>query len=168
MGLRPQLKRSPSCITEKHWAGLVWAFKGICISEIARLAIIEICGITPKGTTQMRLLRGMIQSDILGFDLSPNQLRTFVDLMMPINDAILFTKSEGKYTWPTEARVAQEQIALKLTNSSKAFTHPDRVLNDTHSLLQLGDGDPHAVCSSLISVPAADAADITLDMIHSL
>jgi len=64
--------------------------------------------------------------------------------------------------------VAQEQIALKMTKSPKAYTHPDRVLDDTHSLLQLGDGDPHAVCSGLISVPVADAADITLDMIHSL
>ena len=167
MGLRPQLKRSPSCTTEKHWAGLVWTVKGICISETARLAIIEACGITPRGTTQMRRLRGMIQSGILGFDLSPNQLRAFVDLMAPINDAITSTESEGKYTWPAEARAAQEQIALKMTNSPKAYTHPDRVLDDSHSLLQLGDGDPHAVCSGLISVPVADAADITLDMIHS-
>ena len=55
-----------------------------------------------------------------------------------------------------------------MTKSPKSYTHPDRVLDDTHSLLQLGDGDPHAVCSGLISVRVADAADITLDMIHSL
>ena len=65
----------------------------------------------------MRRLRGMFQSGILGFDLSPNQLRAFVDLMMPVNDAITHTDYEGKYTWPAEARVAQEQIALKMTNS---------------------------------------------------
>ena len=55
-----------------------------------------------------------------------------------------------------------------MTNSSKAYTHPDRVLDDTHSLLQLSDGDPHVVCSGLIFVPVVDAADVTLDMIHSL
>ena len=64
--------------------------------------------------------------------------------------------------------MAQEQIALKMTNSPNAYTHPDRVLDDTHSLLQLGNGDHHAVCSGFINVPVADAADITLDMIHSL
>ena len=60
IGLYPQLKRSPSCSTEKHWAGLVWSVKGICISDTARVAIIEACGITPRGTTQMRRQRGMI------------------------------------------------------------------------------------------------------------
>ena len=88
--------------------------------------------------------------------------------MMPINAAITFTESEGKYTWPAEVRVDQEQIALKMTNSPKAYTPSDRVLDDTHSLLQLGDGDPHAFCSGLISVPVPDAADIALGMIHSL
>ena len=83
MGLYPQLKRSPSCSTEKHWAGLVWSVKGICISDTARVAIIEACGITPRGTTQMRRLRGMIQSGILGFDLSAGQLRAFVESMAP-------------------------------------------------------------------------------------
>ena len=110
----------------------------------------------------------MIQSDILGFDLSPNQLRAVADLMTPISDAITFTESEGKYTWQAEALVAQEQIGLKMTISPKAYTHPDRVLGDMHSLLQLGDGGLHAVYSGLISVPVADAADITSDMIHSL
>ena len=106
----------------------------------------------------MRRLRGMIQSGILGFDLPPNQLRAFVDLTMPINDAITHTESEGKYNWPTEARVSEEQIALKIANSPKAYTHPDRRLDDTHSLLQLGDGDPHDVCSGLISVPYRNGA----------
>jgi hypothetical protein len=167
MGLRPQLKRSPSCTTEKHWAGLVWTVKGICISDTACSAIIEACSITPRGTTQMRRLRGMIQSGILGFDLSPSHLRAFVDLMAPINEAITTAEASGKYAWPAEAKEAQAQIALKMTNSPKAYTHPDRVLDDSHSLLQLGDGDPFAVCAGLISVPVADAADITLDMIHS-
>jgi hypothetical protein len=75
----------------------VWTVKGIYISETERLAIIEACGVTPKGTTQMRRLRGMIQSGILGFDLSPNQLRAFVDLMMPINDTIAYAEFEGKH-----------------------------------------------------------------------
>ena len=54
-----------------------------------------------------------------------------------------------------------------MTNFKKAYTHPDRVLDDSHSLLQLVDGDPFAMCVGLISVLGADAADITLDMIHS-
>ena len=77
-GSTPSLKRSPNCTIEKHWAGLVWTVKGICISETARLAIIEACWTTLKGTTQMRRLRDMIQSGIIGFGLSPNQLRAFV------------------------------------------------------------------------------------------
>ena len=39
MGMKPQLKRSPSCTTEKHWAGLVWSVRGVCISDTARQAI---------------------------------------------------------------------------------------------------------------------------------
>ena len=167
MGLHPQLKRSPSCSTEKYWAGLQWSVKGICISDTATQAIIAACSITPRGTTQMRRLRGMIQSGILGFDLSAGQLRVFVDLMAPINAAITEAEASGKYLWPSEAKEAQAQIALKMTNSPKAYTHPDRVIDESHSILQLGDGDPQAVCSGIISVPVADARDITLDMIHS-
>ena len=167
MGLHPQLKRSPSCSTEKYWAGLQWSVKGICISDTATQAIIAACSITPRGTTQMRRLRGMIQSGILGFDLSAGQLRVFVDLMAPINAAITEAEASGKYLWPSEAKEAQAQIALKMTNSPKAYTHPDRVIDESHSILQLGDGDPKAVCSGIISVPVADARDITLDMIHS-
>lgn len=168
MGLKPQLKRSPSTTTEKHWAGLVWSVRGICISDTARDAIVEACGITPKGTTQMRRLRGMIQSGILGFDMSPTQLSDFVKLMAPINEAITASEKESKYIWPQSARDAQEAVALKMSNTPKAYTHPDRVLDDSHSLLALGDGDPAAVCSGLISVPVADANDITLDMIHDM
>ena len=97
MGLCRQLKRSPSCTTDKHSAGLVWIVKGICISDIACLAIVEACSITPRGTTQMKRLRGMIQSDILGFDLSPSHLRAFVDQMAPINEVITTAESSGKY-----------------------------------------------------------------------
>jgi hypothetical protein len=167
MGLYPQLKRSPSCSTEKHWAGLVWSVKGICISDTARIAIIEACGITPRGTTQMRRLRGMIQSGILGFDLSAGQLRAFVDLMAPINAAITAAESTGKYSWPADAKSAQEAISTKMSNSPKAYTHPDRVIDEHHSVMQLGDGDPLAVCSGITSFPVADARDITLEMIHS-
>ena len=85
----------------------------MCISETVRLAVAEACGVTPKGTAQMRRLRGMIQSGILGFGLSPNQMCAFVDPMMPINDDTTSTDSEGKHAWPAKARVAQEQIALK-------------------------------------------------------
>ena len=111
----------------------------------------------------------MTQSGILGFDLPPSHLRAFVDLMAPVNEAITTAESSGKYAWTAEAKDAQAQIALKMTNTPKAYiyTHPDRVLDDSHSLLQLGDGDPLAVCAGIISVPVADAADITLDMIHS-
>ena len=55
-----------------------------------------------------------------------------------------------------------------MNNTPKAYTHPDRILDESHSLFQLGDGDPRAVCSGLISVPVADASDITLDTIHSI
>ena len=55
-----------------------------------------------------------------------------------------------------------------MTNPPKAYTHLDRVLDDTYSLLRIGDGDLHAVCSGGIFVPVVDVADITLDMIHSL
>ena len=34
-------------------------------------------------------------------------------------------------------------------------------------MLQIGDGDPFAVCAGLIFVLVIDAADIILDMIHS-
>ena len=167
MGLYPQLKRSPSCSTEKHWAGLVWSVKGIYISDTARAAIIEACGITPRGTTQMRRLRGMIQSGILGFDLSAGQLRAFVGLMSPINAAITATETTGKYSWPVDAKAARETISTKMSNSPKAYTRPDRVIDDHHSVMQPGDGNPLAVCSGIISFPVADARDITLEMIHS-
>jgi hypothetical protein len=74
MGMKPQLKRSPSCSVEKHWAGLVWTIKGVCISETARLAIIEACSIIPRGVTQMRRLRGQIQSGLLGFDMTAGSM----------------------------------------------------------------------------------------------
>ena len=166
MGMKPQLKRSPSCTTEKHWAGLVWTVRGICISETARQAIIEACSITPRGITQMRRLRGQIQSGLLGFDMSTSALPEFVRLMVPINDAITQAEATGKFAWPPEARQSQETIIQRMNNTPKAYTHPDRVLDDDHSLLALGDGDPRAVCSGLISVPVANASDITLDMIH--
>ena len=168
MGMKPQLKRSPSCTTEKHWAGLVWSVRGVCISDTARQAIIEACSITPRGVTQMRRLRGQIQSGLLGFDLNPASLSEFVKLMIPINDAITEAESTGKFAWPPQARESQELIVTKMNNSPKAYTHPDRILDESHSLLQLGDGDPRAVCSGLISVPVADASDITLDMIHDV
>ena len=81
--------------------------------------------------------------------------------MAPINETITTAEASGKCAWPAEAKEAQAQIALKMTNSPKAYTHPNRVLDDSHSLLQLGDGDPFVVCPGLISVPVADAADIS-------
>ena len=94
MGMKPQLKRSPSCSVEKHWAGLVWTVRGVCISETARLAIIDACSVIPRGVTQMRRLRGQIQSGLLGFDMDTESLSAFVKLMVPINDAI--TEAETK------------------------------------------------------------------------
>ena len=116
----------------------------------------------------MRRLRGQIQSGLLGFDLNPSALSEFVKLMVPINDAITRAEATGKFAWPPEARESQEIIATKMSNSPKAYTHPDRILDDSHSLLALGDGDSRAVCSGLISVPVADASDITLDMVHGV
>ena len=168
MGMKPQLKRSPSCSVEKQWAGLVWTIKGVCISETARLAIIEACSIIPRGVTQMRRLRGQIQSGLLGFDMTAGSMSAFVKLMIPINDAITEAESTGKFSWPQAARDSQEAIITKMNNTPKSYTHPDRILDESHSLFQLGDGDPRAVCSGIISVPVADASDITLDMIHSL
>ena len=168
MGLKPQVKRSPSCSLEKHWAGLVWTIRGVCISETARLAIIEACSVIPRGVTQMRRLRGQIQSGLLGFDMNTDSLSAFVTLMIPINDAITAAESSGKFAWPEAARASQQSIIDKMGNTPKAYTHPDRILDEQHSLLQLGDGDPRAVCSGIISVPVADASDITLDMIHSI
>ena len=52
-------------------------------------------------------------------------------------------------------------------NFPKAYTHPDRVIDDHHSVMQLGDGNPLAVCSGIISFAVADARDITLEMFHS-
>jgi hypothetical protein len=168
MAMKPQPKRSPSCSVGKHWAGLVWTIKGVCISEIARLAIIEACSIIPHGVTQMRRLRGQIQSGLLGFDMAAGSMSAFVKLMIPINDAITEAESIGKFSWPQAARDSQEAIITKMNNTPKSYRHPDRILAETHSLFQLGDGDPRAVCSGIISVPVADASDITLDMIHSL
>ena len=115
----------------------------------------------------MRRLRGMIQSGILGFDLSAGQLRAFVGLMFPINAAITATETTGKYSWPVDAKAAREAISTKMSNSPKAYTRPDRVIDDHHSVMQPGDGNPLAVCSGIISFPVADARDITLEMIHS-
>ena len=167
MVLYPQLKRSRSSSTKKHWAGLVWSVKSICISDTVRVAILEVCGVTPRGTSQMRRLRGIIQSGILGFDLSAGQLRAFADLMAPMNAAITATGTIGKYSWPADAKSAQEAISMKMSNSPKAYTYPDLVVDEHHSVMQLGDGDPLAVCSGIISFPVADARDITLEMTHS-
>jgi hypothetical protein len=104
----------------------------------------------------------MIQSDILGFDLSAGQLRAFVDLMAPINAAIIAAETIGKYSWPADAKSVQEAISTKMSNSPKAYIHPDRVIDERHSVMQLGDGDPLAVCSSIISFLVVDARDITI------
>ena len=168
MGLQSQIKRSPSCSVETHWDGLVWSVRGVCISETARLAIIEACPVTPRGVTQMRKLRGQIQSGLLGFDMNIDSMSAFVKLMLPINDAITAAESSGKFVWPQAARDSQESIISKMNNTPKVYTHPDRILDESHSLFPLGDGDPCDVCSGLISVPVSDAFAITLHMIHSI
>ena len=99
MGLQPQLKRAPSCSVEKHWASLVCSVRGACISETARLAIIEVCSVIPRGVTQMRRLRGQIQSGLLGFDMNIDSMPAFVKFMLPINDAVTATESSGKFIW---------------------------------------------------------------------
>ena len=96
MDMKPRLKRSPSCSVEKPWVGLVWTVRGVCISEIARLATIEAFSVIPRGVTQMRRLRGQIQSGLLGFDMSTRSLSVFVQLTIPINDAITEAESSGK------------------------------------------------------------------------
>ena len=132
MGLQPQIKRSPSCSVEKHWAGLVWSVRGVCISETARLAIIEACSVTPRGVTQMRSLRGQIKSGLLGFDMNIDSMSAFVKLMLPINDAITAAESSGKFVWPQAARDSQESIISKINNTPKAHTHPDKILDESH------------------------------------
>ena len=101
----------------------------------------------------MRRLRGQIQSGLLGLDMTSGSMSAFVKLMIPINDAVTEAESTGK----SSARDSQEAIITKMNNTPKAYTHPDRILVESHSLFQLGDGDHRAVCSGIIYVPIADA-----------
>ena len=109
-----------------------------------------------------------MQSGLLGFDMSIASMPAFVKLMLPINDGITATESSGKLIWPQAARDSQASIISNMNNDHKEYTHPDMILNESHSPFQLGDGDPRAVCSGLISVPVSDTSDFTLDMIHSI
>ena len=113
IGIKPQLKRAPSCSVEKHWAGLVWTVNGICISETARLAIIEACTGIPRGMTQTRRLRGQIQSGLLGCGVNTDSVSAFVKLVIPINDAITEAESSGKFAWPEATRTSQQDILEK-------------------------------------------------------
>ena len=79
--------------------------------------LVGACSTTPRSTTQIGRLRGMAQPVILGFNLSPPRLRAFVDLMASTNGATTTAESSGKYAWSAEAKDAQAQIALKMTNS---------------------------------------------------